>query len=109
MKPLSVRELSFSQDGSKLVIYAAELGEAVWVVNVSSAQLESRHPTLGGINSGGTFFGSARLSPDNRCLYLARSDYVNYRYSIQCLDLTTDKELWQTESQQDRGFRLQTH
>jgi len=43
-----VRDVAFSQDGSRLVIYAAastpELGDAVWVVNVSSAQIESRHP-----------------------------------------------------------------
>ena len=43
------------------------------------------------------YFGAARLSPDNRRLYLARSDALNYRYSIQCIDLATGQELWQTE------------
>ena len=33
----------------RLVIYAGsnpEVGDAVWVVNVSSSQIESRHPTV---------------------------------------------------------------
>ena len=99
-----VRDLAFSPDGSKLVIYAEssrELGDAVWVVDVASTQIESRHPTLWSSES---FFGAARLSPDNRRLYLARSDYANYRYSIQCLDLTTGKELWRTEPHRDAGL-----
>jgi WD40 repeat protein len=97
-----VRDLAFSQDGSRVVIYAGstpEIGDAVWVVNVSSSQIESRHPT---VYSMSVYHGAARLSPDNRRLYLARSDDgLNYRYSIQCIDLTTGQELWQTESQRD--------
>ena len=54
------------------------------MVNVSSAKIESRHPTG---CSNFVHFGAARLSPDNQRLYLARSDCLNYRYSIQCLDL----------------------
>ena len=108
-----VRDLEFSQDGSRLVIYAGspslrvsirstpELGDAVWVVNVSSSQIESRHPT---VYSDTIHHGAARLSPDNRRLYMARSDGLNYRYSIQCLDLSTGKELWQTEPQRDYGL-----
>ena len=97
----SVRDLSFSQDGSKLVIYAGsnpEGGDAVWVVNVSSAQIESRHPA-GRSKPEYPVMGAARLSPDNRRLYLARSDYLNGRYSIQCIDLSTGQELWQTDPQ----------
>jgi serine/threonine protein kinase/WD40 repeat protein len=100
----NVRDLAFSQDGSKAVIYAGsteELGDAVWVVNVSSSQIESRHPT---IYSEFIYYGAARLSPDNRRLYLARSDFSNYRYSIQCLDLSTGQELWQTEGERDLGL-----
>ena len=99
-----VRDLSFSADGSKLVIYAGstpELGDEVWVVNVSSSQVESRHPTL---YSNTSLHGGARLSPDNQRLYLARSDARNYRYSVQCIDLTTGQELWQTEAQRDLGL-----
>jgi len=99
-----VRDLSFSPDGSKLVIYAGSgsgLGDAVWVVDAASAQIESHHPTLG---TAGIFLGAARLSPDNRRLYLSRSDALNYRAGIQCLDLTTGKELWQTEPHRDRGL-----
>ncbi|MGO8927931.1 MAG: protein kinase domain-containing protein [Limisphaerales bacterium] len=101
----SVRDLEFSQDGSRVVIYAStysqERGDAVWVVNVSSAKIESRHPT------GGSFsyhFGAAQLSADNQRLFLARPDPLNYRCGLQCLDLRTGKELWQTEPQRDSGI-----
>jgi WD40 repeat protein len=99
-----VRDLAFSQDGSRMVIYAGstlELGDQVWVVNVSSFQIESHHLT---VYSSVFHFGAARLSPDNQRLYLARSDALNYRYCIQCIDLTTGKELWQTEPQRDFGL-----
>ncbi|HAB15641.1 MAG TPA: protein kinase [Verrucomicrobiota bacterium] len=107
----SVYNLSFSQDGSKLIIGTDkpfypeskpdDSGEAVWVVNVASAQIESRHWTAEGRNS---FFGGARLSPDNRRLYLPRPDVWNNRYSIQCLDLAAGRELWRTEPQRDYGL-----
>ena len=123
-----VRDLAFSQDGSRVVIYAGstpdlgdavsvasskaaqssrsrgstpDLGDVVWVLNVSSSQIESRHST---VYSEDVFLGAARLSPDNRRLYLAHSDALHYRYSIQCLDLTTDKELWQTKLERDYGL-----
>jgi serine/threonine protein kinase/WD40 repeat protein len=100
-----VHDLAFSPDGSKVVIYAGsqnqELGDAVWVVNVSSTKIESYHPTDHAFI---TFFGAARLSPDNQRLYLSRSDWADSRYSIQCLDLTTGKEAWQTERQTDKGL-----
>jgi len=99
-----VIDLSFSPDGSRLVISAGSssgLGDAVWVVDVASAQIESRHPAPYSV---GGYIGVARLSPDNRRLYLARSDFPNNRVSIQCLDLTTGKELWQTEPQRGRGL-----
>jgi serine/threonine protein kinase len=99
----SVRDLSFSRDGSRLVIYAASTGKVgdVWVVNVSSSTIESRHSTH---FSGTGHFGAARLSPDNRRLYLARSDQGDERYSIQCVDLAANQEIWQTETQRDAGL-----
>ncbi len=107
----NVRDIAFSQDGSRVVIYAGipyqiagstpEIGDEVWVVNVSSSRIESRHPT---VYSKTLHCGAAQLSPDNRRLYLARSDSLNYRYSIQCLDLATGHELWLTESQRDYGL-----
>ena len=98
----NVRNLSYSQDGSRVVIYTAATGKVgeVWVVNVSSATVESRHSTH--FYSTG-FFGAARLAPDNRRLYLASSDQGDERYSIQCLDLATNREIWQTETQRDAG------
>jgi WD40 repeat protein/serine/threonine protein kinase len=99
-----VHDLAFSPDGSRLVIYAGanrEIGDAVWVVNVSSSKIESHHPTS---FSQFPTHGAARLSPDNRRLYLARSDVLNYRYSIQCIDLSTSQELWQTVPERDGGL-----
>ena len=100
-----VYDLAFSEDGSKVVIYAStgaqEVGDAVWVVGVSSAEIESRHPTD---LSYAVYFAAARLSPDNQRLYLSRSDLANYRCSIQCLDLTTGRQLWQSEPQRDLGI-----
>jgi WD40 repeat protein len=93
--------MAFSQDDSKLVIYAGsnpEGGDAVWVVDLAS-RIESRHPA-GRSRKDWPLIGAARLSPDNRRLYLTRSDDLNGRYSgrysIQCIDLVTNQELWQT-------------
>jgi WD40 repeat protein/serine/threonine protein kinase len=99
-----VAELSFSPDGSRLVIYTGFDGkpnDAVWVVNVASKQIESRQQA-GHCFAG--FFGAARLSPDNHRLYLSNNDYSNYRYRIQCLDLNTGQKLWETDSQRDLGL-----
>ena len=99
-----VRDLVFSPDGSRVVIYANsndKHGDAVWVVHVSSAKIELHHPT------GYSFyehFGAAQLSSDNQRLYLARSDGSNLRYSIECLALATGQQLWQTESLRDSGL-----
>jgi serine/threonine protein kinase/WD40 repeat protein len=107
-----IRDLAFSQDGSRLVVYAGapfssnttatpKHDDRVWVVNVSSGRSEGDHATA---YSSSDYFGGARLSPDNSRLYLARSDGLNYRYGIQCIDLITGKEVWQTEPQRDHGL-----
>jgi WD40 repeat protein/serine/threonine protein kinase len=100
----AVRSLSFSADSSKLVVYSGSnhvLGDAVWVVDVASSATESHHPVP---HVDTHHHGAARLSPDNRSLYLAHSDPGSYRYHIRCLDLTTGRELWQTEPQSDYGL-----
>jgi WD40 repeat protein/serine/threonine protein kinase len=95
-----VRNLEFSQDGSKGVIHAGsmpqDVGGALWVVNVSSAKIESRLSTASFM---AYHFGAATLSPDNQRLYVGRSDGGDSRYSIQCLDVATGREVWQTDSQ----------
>jgi serine/threonine protein kinase/WD40 repeat protein len=107
-----VHDLAFSQDGSRVVIYAGISSDdattspatdsEIWVVNTSSSQVENRFPIVRrktyehGV--------AARLSPDNRRLYLARSDALNRPYSIQCIDLATSQKLWQTEAQRDEGL-----
>lgn len=100
----NVKDISFSMDGSKVVIYAGsyqKFGDAVWVVDVSSAKVEGRYPTVW---SNSELHGAARISPDNKRLYLARSDSVNYRYNIQCLDLASGQQIWLTDPERDYGL-----
>jgi WD40 repeat protein/tRNA A-37 threonylcarbamoyl transferase component Bud32 len=104
-----VHQLSFSPDGSRLIISAEtsievpgnappKPGDAVWVVNVSSAKIELQHEVP---PRGPWFGGAAQLSPDNQRLYLENCDNPNRRYSIQCLELPAGRELWQTPPQPD--------
>jgi serine/threonine protein kinase/WD40 repeat protein len=94
-----VRDLAFSQDGSKVVIYSGsnpEADDAVWVVDVAPTRIESRHPAGRSLKEW-AHTGAARLSPDNRRLYLVRSD--DWNGCIQCIDLGTSQEVWQTKRQ----------
>ena len=100
----AVARLAFSLDGSKLAIYAASLPAevgptAVWVVDVSSSEINGPHRI--GHQGGGVHSGGAQLSPEGHRLYLARNDNRNDLYSIQCLDLVTGDELWQTDGLKD--------
>ena len=97
----TIRDLSFSQDGSRLAIYAGSSpkhGAAVWVVNVPSGTIENRYPTLCPVS---WWLGAARLSPDAGRLYLSRTEPSFTGYRIQCFDLETDHELWRTDLQAD--------
>ncbi len=103
---MNVTDLSFSRDGSRVLVYAISSvalrgRDAVWVIDAASGKVESRHEALASFSR---FHGAAGLSPDNRRLYLAASDSVKYRYTIRCLDLQSGEELWQTESQRDYGL-----
>jgi serine/threonine protein kinase/WD40 repeat protein len=99
-----VHDLAFSQDGSRMTIYASSrtqtLGDEVWVVNVSSAKIESIHSTD---PSDLDLSEGACLSPDNQRLYLGRSDWAKSRWSVQCLDLSNTQQVWQTEALRDYG------
>src|SRR4030095_13667875 len=97
-------DLAVPQDGSKLVICTGsnpEADDAVWVVDVASSRIESRHPA-GRSRKGWAHIGAARLSPDNRRLYWVHSDYLNDflngHPSIQCIDPHTGQRLWNKES-----------
>jgi serine/threonine protein kinase/WD40 repeat protein len=104
-------DVAFSQDGSRVLIYTLREFEdnqgfhsfdEVWVVNVSSTNIESRYATPG--TSFSAYLGAAQLSPDNHRLYVANNDLTNSLYSIQCIDLATGKEIWQTERETDLGL-----
>ncbi len=110
--PSIVRDLSFSADGAKVLVYAgfpanpngapnAALTDLVWVVKASSGEILSRH-TAG--YSATFHFGAARFSPDGERLYLPEGNSVNYRYSLRSIDLATGQQLWQTEPLRDYGL-----
>ena len=95
----NVADLTFSPDGSRVVIYARSperprRPDQITVVNVSSGQIESRHeteftPSIFGL------LGGARLSLDNRRLYLTRKS------SVKCLDLASGEELWDSDPEKE--------
>ena len=68
-----VARLAFSQDGSRVVIYArsrsADMSDAAWVVDVASSKVGGPHLT--GYRGAGGHMGGVQLSPDGRRLYLA--------------------------------------
>jgi WD40 repeat protein len=105
-----IRDLAFSQDGSRAVIYASTFseprgeqpGEQVWVVEVASTNILSRHQMA--VRHTSLEFGAARLSPDNRRLYLTCNNSAPHLSSIQCIDLSTDSEIWQTERDRDSAL-----
>ncbi len=94
-----VADLSFSRDGSRLLI--STMRGSVSVIHTASGEVESLHQTPPNPSQ---FHGAAGLSPDNRRLYLAASDSRNNRYTIRCLDRQSGEELWQTEPQRDYGL-----
>ena len=97
-----VRDIAFSRDGSRLVLYVESLRPQLArgvVINVGESKVESQHATT----SCYTYLhGAARLSPDNKRLYLARSGGT--QYSIKCVDLEKGDELWKTEPLSDFGL-----
>jgi serine/threonine protein kinase/WD40 repeat protein len=98
-----VRDLTFSGDGSRVAIYAASARrfDAAWVINLDSSTIELTRRT---VSSGDNHFGAVQLSPDGRLLFLARSDYPRYRTSIQCIDVATGQEIWESEPEKDQGL-----
>ncbi|HAV61357.1 MAG TPA: hypothetical protein DCY13_03225 [Verrucomicrobiales bacterium] len=100
----TVRDLSFSPDGSKLVVYAGSdqaHGDEALVISVATGRVEYHHRAA---FSETLHHGAARLSPDNRRLYVAESDARAYRYGIRCIDLESGAELWRTRSERDYGL-----
>lgn len=104
----SVRDLSFSQDGSRLVVSAGTIPvseDAVWVVKIPSGDVEGTIATT----FGNTFVhGAARISPDNQRVYLAYSEPSQFRYLIQCVEIQSGRELWRTRWERDLGLTAMT-
>ncbi|MCF7763604.1 MAG: protein kinase [Verrucomicrobia bacterium] len=87
-----INDLAFSQDGSKVVFTAGTaFGSSgfAWVVDVSTGKIEQPIPSW--LDQ---FSLATRLSPDNRRLYLAARDSASRPPGIQCIDLTTGREIW---------------
>ena len=103
--PCTVRDLAFSPDGSRLVIYGVssrDLGNRVWVIEIASRRIEGDYRTA--FRGHFSHFGAARLSPDNRRLVLNSSDGLKKHLTLQCLELATGRKLWETEPQEDDGL-----
>jgi len=99
-----VRDLVFSRDGSRLVIYAGSTpatGDEVTVLRLDAAGEDIRLPTT---YSDSFHHGSARLSPDNRRLFMARCNPGANRYQIRCVDVESQETIWETQPEQDYGL-----
>jgi serine/threonine protein kinase/WD40 repeat protein len=93
-------DLAFSADGSKVAIYAKlplHLFDEVYVVDVATSRIEARYRTDFTPSQQGSL-GGARVSPDNRFLYLTKL------HSIKCVELATDREVWETDAIKDFGI-----
>ena len=105
--PWNVWDLSFSPDGSKVVIFAGstpDRGDSAWVINAATAKTESQQAcSYSGALDPTSFIGAARITPDNRRLYLANSDLFKRRYTMRCIGLLEGEKSWETEPQQDSG------
>lgn len=103
----TVRCLNFSKDGSKIVVYAGSLsGQAgVWVLDIASRELESFHPSTCVFT---WQLGAAILSPDGHRLYFSRAQLGGGTYTLQCLDLKTGREIWQSDPLGDQGVTALT-
>jgi WD40 repeat protein/class 3 adenylate cyclase/tRNA A-37 threonylcarbamoyl transferase component Bud32 len=84
-------DLSFSKDGSKLVILNAN---SVRVIDVSTRQAEFHHSVS---STGDVFDGVARISPDKSLLYVGCTVSVSNSVSFECLDLRSGQSQWRTE------------
>ena len=100
----SVRDISFSPNGSKLAIYAGstpDIGAAVWMIDVASNKIEKHYPTVSNMRY---YYGATQFSPDGQHLYLVRSDPAKKGSTILCLDLDSDQERWQSDLLTDPGI-----
>ncbi|MBX3732908.1 MAG: protein kinase [Verrucomicrobiae bacterium] len=99
-----VRDLAYSPDGTRLVFYAGTYdGFRDEIVIADAARATVEHRFTNGCNSH-RHSGAARLSPDNQRLYLSRSELHNYRYALQCLEVSSGREVWHTEWLPDSGL-----
>jgi len=99
-----VRDLAYSPDGTRLVFYAGNYNgfrDEILIADAARATVE--HRFTNGCNSH-RHSGAARLSPDNRRVYLSRSELHNYRYAIQCLEVPSGREIWHSEWLPDSGL-----
>jgi serine/threonine protein kinase/WD40 repeat protein len=103
--PCAVRDLAFSPDGSRLVIYGVsslEQGGRVWVVEIASRRIEGDYRTASNLQN--PHFDAARLSRDNRRVVLTNCDGWGKHLTLQCFELATGQKLWETEPLQDGGL-----
>jgi WD40 repeat protein len=95
-----IRDLSFSADGTRLLAFIYGSGSPASVVfDVARRMALSTNDTVGAT----THLGIARLSSDNRRLYLSQADRQARKTAIRCLDAETRQEIWNSEIDSDYG------
>jgi eukaryotic-like serine/threonine-protein kinase len=89
-----VRDMAFSSDGKKLIVYSAHVNpfdrDTVWVINISSSAVELRHNTRSGSDG---LSGAVRLSPNGERAYLPE----NWRRSMVCIEVASGREIWASQ------------
>jgi serine/threonine protein kinase/WD40 repeat protein len=97
----AVRDLSFSQDGGRVVAYTYG-GEApsVVVIDVSQGLVLSTNTATGAT----VHMGVARLSADHRRLYIGNANQQTRQLTIQCLNHESGQQIWKADAGLDYGM-----
>jgi WD40 repeat protein len=98
----TVRELSFSPDGTRLTAFTfAESagGEAALTFDIAQGLALSTNVTTGAT----LHMGVARLSADHRRLYLSQANSQTGQIVVMCLDTQSGQETWKSEIGLDYG------
>jgi WD40 repeat protein len=96
----SVRELSFSANGTRLLAFAHTVnGPSAVMFDAATGQSMNTNATKGLTGH----LGSARLSSDQRRLYLSHADNKTRQITVKCLNPETGQEFWSTKVGVDYG------
>ncbi len=101
----AVIDLSFSPDGSRLVVFQVTPKPCAYVVDTVQGLVLSTNRTSG---QNAQFTGVARLSADHQRLFISHGVVETRKLTIRCLDHETGQEIWSAEAGADRGVTAMT-